>query len=205
MTDIKVLFFDVGGVLLTNGWDRASRRAAVERFGLDWEEFQDRHDFVAADFETGKLTLDDYLDRTVFYQERGFSRDDFRDFMFAQSEAKPESLAVLEQLSASGDYLLATLNNESRELNEHRIKTFGLDRHFSMFLSSCYLGLRKPEAEIFRVAVDLTQARPDECVFIDDRALNLECSTRAGIRSLHFLGPAALRASLRELGVAVAA
>lgn len=205
MAEIKVLFFDVGGVLLTNGWDRGSRRQGVEQFGLDGEEFQDRHDFIAGDFDSGKLTLDDYLLRTVFYRERPFTREEFVEFMFSQSEAKPDTFTILEELSATDRYLLATLNNESRELNEHRIRTFGFDRHFALFLSSCYLGLRKPEPEIYRVAVDITQTSPDECVFIDDRALNLECATRAGIPSIHFLGPTELRASLRELGVEVAA
>ena len=205
MTEIKVLFFDVGGVLLTNGWNRGSRRQAVEQFGLDGEEFQDRHDFIAVDFENGKLTLDDYLDRTVFYRGRHFTREEFVEFMFSQSEAKPDTITILEELSAMDRYLLATLNNESRELNQHRIRTFGLDRHFALFLSSCYLGLRKPEPEIYRVAVDITQASPNECAFIDDRALNLECAIRAGIQSIHFLGTTQLRASLRKLGVEVAA
>ncbi len=205
MAEIRVLFFDVGGVLLTNGWDRGSRRQGVEQFGLDSEEFQDRHDFIAADFDSGKLTLDDYLDRTVFYRERPFTREEFVEFMFSQSEAKPDTMAILEELSATDRYLLVTLNNESRELNEHRIRTFGLDRHFALFLSSCYLGLRKPEPEIYRVALDITQASPNESLFIDDRALNLECATRAGIQSIHFLGPTQLRTSLRELGVEVAA
>jgi len=202
MPDVKVLLFDVGGVLLTNGWDRPSRALACRRFDLDWEDFQDRHDFVAADLETGKLTMPDYLRRTVFYRERPFTESEFLSFMKSQSEAMPESLALLTDLAASGDYLMATLNNESRELNRHRIETFGLRQYFSLFLSSCYLGLKKPEEEIYRVAVDITQHRPDQCVFIDDRELNLECADRAGIHPVHFENAEQLRASLNALGVA---
>ena len=202
MPDIKVLLFDVGGVLLTNGWDSRSRRLACKRFSLDWDDFQDRHEFVASDFETGKLTITEYLRRTVFYRERPFTEGEFIEFMKAQSEAMPESLALLADLAASGEYVLGTLNNESRELNDHRIEAFGLREYFSVFMSSCYLGMRKPEEHIYRVAVDITQHRPEQCVFIDDRELNLECADRAGIRPVHFKNAEQLRASLRELGVA---
>ena len=203
MPDVKVLLFDVGGVLLTNGWDREARRLACQRFDLDWEDFQDRHEFVAPDFETGKLTITEYLRRTVFYRERPFTEGEFIDFMKAQSEAMPESLALLADLAASGEYVLATLNNESRELNDHRIEAFGLREYFSVFMSSCYLGMKKPEEHIYRVAVDITQHRPEQCVFIDDRELNLECADQAGIRPVHFKNAEQLRISLRELGVAV--
>ena len=203
MSDIKVLLFDIGGVLLTNGWDRNSRRLACERFDLDWEDFQDRHEFVAPDFETGKLTMTEYLQRTVFYRERPFTEEEFVGFMKAQSKAMPESMALLADLAASGKYLLATLNNESRELNDHRIETFRLREYFSAFMSSCYLGMRKPEEDIYRVAVDIIQHQPDECVFIDDRELNLECADRAGLKSVHFKHADQLRTSLNELGVAV--
>ena len=203
MSEVKVLLFDVGGVLLTNGWDREARRLACEQFGLDWEDFQDRHDFVAPDFETGKLTMAQYLRRTIFYRSRSFTEAEFVVFMKAQSKAMPDSLALLDELAASGKYVLATLNNESRELNDHRIDTFGLRKFFSAFMSSCYLGMRKPEEDIYRVAVDIIQHPPEQCVFIDDRLLNLECADRAGIQSIHFKNADQLRTSLNELGVAV--
>jgi len=201
--DVKVLFFDVGGVLLTNGWDRRSRRLACETFDLDWEDFQDRHEFVSPEFETGRLTMAEYLRRTVFYRQREFTEAEFVGFMKQQSAAMPDSLAVLGELTNSGEYLLATLNNESRELNDYRIETFGLRGYFSMFLSSCYLGMKKPDEEIYRVAVDITQHQPEQCVFIDDRELNLECANLAGIHPIHFNNADQLRTSLGEVGVAV--
>jgi putative hydrolase of the HAD superfamily len=203
MSDVKVLLFDVGGVVLTNGWDRESRRLACETFDLDWDDFQDRHELVAPDFETGNLTMSGYLDRTVFYRHREFTETKFIEFMKAQSAPMPDSLALLGELAGSGEYLLATLNNESRELNEHRIETFGLRRYFSMFLSSCFLGVKKPDERIYRLAMDITQHRPEQCVFIDDRALNLECATRLGIHTIHFTNATELRSSLGELGVTV--
>ena len=201
MTDIQVLLFDVGGVLGTNGWDRHARRAACEQFDLDWEDLADRHVLVADAFETGELTLDQYLERTVFYRNRDFTRDEFAGFMFAQSEPWPESLAVLGALAESNSYTLATLNNESRELNEHRIDSFGLRRYFSMFLSSCYLGMRKPDEQIYRLALDIVQRRPEQCLFIDDRQLNLECAALLGIPGIRFEGADALRSSLADFGI----
>ena len=201
--EVTAIFFDIGGVLLSNGWDTRSRRAVIDHCGLDWEEFEDRHQLVASDFELGRLTLDQYLERTVFYRERGFGRDVFWSAMTEQSTPVPESLALLDELAASGRYLLATLNNESRELNEHRLEAFGLRERFSMFLSSCYLGLKKPEHEIFRTALDLSQRPPEECLFVDDRPLNLECAVRARMRTIQYVDADQLRASLRAHGVAV--
>jgi putative hydrolase of the HAD superfamily len=201
--NVTAIFYDVGGVLLSNGWDTKSRRAVVDHCGLDWEEFEDRHQLVAGDFELGKLSLDQYLERTVFYRDRDFERNLFWSVMKEQSKPIAESLALLDELAATGEYLLATLNNESRELNEHRIDTFGLRDRFSLFLSSCYLGLKKPEPEIFQAALDVSQRLPEECLFIDDRPLNLECAVRARMRTIQYVDADQLRASLRAHGVAV--
>ncbi len=197
----QVVFFDVGGVLGTNGWDRPTRQRAAAEFGFDWEEFQDRHDFVSHDFEIGRLDLNQYLDRTLFYRQRPFGRDEFVAFMKAQSEPFAESLEVVAELAASNLAVLATLNNESRDLNEHRIRRFGLDQCFSMFLSSCYLGVSKPEPEIYRMAVDITQRQPGECLFIDDRELNLECATLEGMQTHLFTTANALRERFVDLGL----
>lgn len=201
MADITTLFFDVGGVLLTNGWDRVSRRHCVESFGMDYEEFRDRHDLIADAFETGRMTIDDYLDRTVFYRDRPFSREAFREGMIGESQPFSDALAVAGDAAASGRYLLATLNNESAELNQARIDRFGLDRYFSLFLSSGFLGVKKPDQAIYRLALKLTQRRPDECVFVDDRELNLECAITEGMHTIHYTDAASLRRDLAALGV----
>src|SRR5579862_1775189 len=120
MSDVTALFWDVGGVILSNGWDRASRAEAAKKFGLDWEEFQDRHELASPAFEAGRITLNTYLERTVFYRKRAFTKKAFTNFIFAQSEQFPESRAVLAAVAASGKYLLATINNEAAELNERR-------------------------------------------------------------------------------------
>jgi putative hydrolase of the HAD superfamily len=201
MPDVTALFWDVGGVILSNGWDRAARSAAAKKFGLDWEELQDRHDLASPAFETGKITLDTYLQRTVFYRKRNFTREEFTDFIFAQSSEFPESRAVLSGLAATGKYLLATINNEPLELNERRIQQFQLRREFKAFFSSCYLGIRKPDEGIYRLALEVTQRHPEECLFIDDRELNLECARQLQMRTIHFQNAEQLRQDLTACGV----
>jgi putative hydrolase of the HAD superfamily len=203
VTEITTVLWDLGGVLLTNGWDRESRRRAAEEFHLDWEEFEDRHELLLSAFETGKVSLAEYLHRTVFYRERPFTSAEFEEFFYAQSQLLPESLAVLGELAASGRYLNAALNNESLELNEYRVKRFHLSDYFDAFFSSCYLGCRKPDPRIYQLALYITQSAPEQCVFVDDRGLNLECARELGMRTIRFQNAAQLRADLASEGVQI--
>lgn len=201
MPAIRALFWDVGGVLLTNAWDHNERAKALDHFHLDAEEFQSRHEMVVSSFERGKLTLDEYLDRTIFYRERPFARAEFREFMFSLSQPLPENLAFAQLLADSGKYLMSTINNESRELNDYRIDKFGLRRIFRLFVSSCFVGLRKPERDIYRMALEITRIPAEECCFIDDRALNLECAEALGMHIIEMKGLDWLRSELAKLGV----
>jgi len=197
---ITTIFFDIGGVLLTDGWGHDSRRAAAEKFGLDWEQYADRHEKVAHAIETNRMTLEQYLDRTIFYRPREFSREEFRAFIFGQSKEKPESIKIVEQLAESKKYFLATINNEILELNLYRLEHFGLRQYFSVFFSSCFLGLRKPDEAIYRLALQVTQRSPSECVFIDDREVNLECPRELGLHTILFQNATQLRSDLRAQG-----
>lgn len=203
MPEISALFWDNGGVILTNGWDRGARQRAVEKFQLDWADFEDRHELVLNAFETGALSLDDYLKRTVFYRPRAYSPDGFKKFMFEQSQPYPESLAFLGALARARKCLMAALNNESLEINDYRIATFKLRQYFEIFFSSCYLGVRKPHAEIYELALKITQRQPAECILIDDRDLNLECARELGIRTIQYKNLAQLRDDLARYGIAV--
>jgi putative hydrolase of the HAD superfamily len=205
MPEVTALFWDVGGVILSNGWDREERSAAIKHFGLDAESFEERHELVNTAFESGRMTLDAYLEQTVFYCPRMFSQEEFKSFLFAQSTENSGTRAVLDELTAADRYLLATLNNESAELNAYRIREFHLTRNFSAFFTSCYLGVRKPDAAIYRLALDISQRAPEECIFIDDRQLNLECARRLGMRTIHFQNPAQLAKDLTHEGVRGAA
>lgn len=201
MPEVTALFWDLGGVVLTNGWDRPARRQAVEQFRLDWDDFEDRHELLLNGFETGTVSLSEYLQRTVFYRERAFTRDDFKKFMFECSQPLPESLEVLSEVVATGKYFVAALNNESAEMNEYRIDTFHLRKYFEAFFSSCYLGVRKPDDGIYRRALSIAHRKPAECIFIDDRGLNLECAKEMGMQVIHFRNANQLRQSLAEHGV----
>lgn len=198
---ITALFWDVGGVLLSNAWDRTQRKQALDHFALDEAEFDDRHDMVISSFERGKITLKEYLERTVFYRPRPFTPDDFKNYMFTLSQPNPSALELARALAGSGKYLMATINNESTELNLFRIQTFGLHAIFDLFVSSCFVALRKPEKPIYRLALDLVQRPPEECCFIDDRALNLECAARLGMHVIQMESPEKLRSTLQTLGV----
>jgi len=188
-------------VLLTNAWDRAQREKALEQFHLDKEEFQDRHEMLVSSLERGKITLDQYFDRTVFYRPRPFTRDEFKAAMFSLSQPCPEVLEIARKLAHSSKYLMGTINNESRELNLYRIETFGLRDIFDLFVSSCFVGLRKPEEGIYRLAVEITQKLTQECCFIDDRPLNLEAAQRLGMQTVQMRGAASLIEGLHKLGV----
>lgn len=201
MSEVNTLFWDNGGVILTNGWDRRSRRKAVEKFNLDWADFEDRHELLLNAFECGEATLDEYVRRTVFYRTRPFAPQEFKQFMFDQSEPFPESLDFLEGLAKTRRYHNAALNNESLEINAYRIRRFHLRNYFEAFFSSCYLGVRKPDREIYSLALKITQRDPAECVLIDDRELNLECAREMGMRAIQFKDVEGLRRGLEGMGV----
>jgi putative hydrolase of the HAD superfamily len=200
---ITTLFWDIGGVILTNGWDRESRKQATEAFHLDGEEFEDRHDLSFPAFDSGQITLNEYLDRTLFYRSRPFTREEFTAFMFAQSKEYPETRAILDKVASSGKYFVGSINNEPLELNQYRIEAFHLRRDFCVFFSSCYVRSRKPEEAIFRVALEVSQRPPEECLFIDDRTLNLENPRRLGMNTIHHQGAEQLRSELGKYGVEV--
>jgi putative hydrolase of the HAD superfamily len=200
---ITTLFWDIGGVILTNGWDRGSRKEAAATFHLDWEEFQDRHDLSFPAFDSGQITLNEYLDRTLFYRPRPFSREEFTAFIFAQSKEYPDTRAILDKVTKSQKYFVGAINNEPLELNQYRIEAFELRRNFLVFFSSCYVHSRKPEETIFRVALEVTQRPPEQCLFIDDRPLNLERPGKLGMNTILHQGAEQLRLELGKYGVEV--
>jgi putative hydrolase of the HAD superfamily len=203
LAEIITLFWDIGGVILTNGWDRVSRQAAAAAFHFEWEEFQDRHDLSFPAFDSGLITLNEYLDRTLFYRPRPFTREEFTAFMFAQSKEYPDTRAILAKLAAARKYFIGAINNEPLELNQYRIEAFHLRRDFAVFFSSCYLRARKPDELIFRVALEVTQRPPEQCLFIDDRPMNLECPRRLGMHTIHHQNAEQLRCDLGKCGIEV--
>jgi putative hydrolase of the HAD superfamily len=201
LSAITAMFWDVGGVLLSNAWDRTQREQALRHFGLDWDEFHDRHEMLVSSWERGKITLQEYLERTVFYRSRSFTPDEFRSYMLSLSKADEATLALAREVANTGRYFLSTVNNESRELNLYRIQTFGLRDIFQVFISSCFVGYRKPEEAIYRLALDLVGRSPEECCFVDDRPLNLESAERLGMKTILMQNAEQLRKDFRALGI----
>lgn len=201
MDSTPTLFFDVGGVLLTNGWDTGSRRTAAEHFGLDYAEFQTRHEMLKTAIETGRISLETYIRKTVFHRSRTFTPDEFRSFMYSRSQPLGEALDWVRALAKTGKYRLFTLNNESRELHEYRVRTFKLDTIFQAFLTSCYLGQVKPDEDIYLNALGIAACPRQRAIFIDDRSLNVEPAAALGLHAFQFTGLDDLRARLKDLGV----
>jgi putative hydrolase of the HAD superfamily len=206
MSEISTILWDVGGVLLTNGWDHKERAAVLERFHIDRESFEDRHPEANDLWEKGLISVEEYLHRTVFWTPRGFTSEEFLAAMKAESVVLPDSgIGILESIAASEEVDIGMLNNEARELNDYRIEEFGFHAYFDFFFSSCYVGLRKPGEQIYRLALDVLQCEPGEVVFIDDRAGNVEAAAGLGINAIQYQGSAQLADALARLGVEVEA
>ena len=199
---ITTLFVDVGGVLLTNGWDHLARRRAARHFNLNWAEMDQRHRLVFETHEEGKLSFEEYLGWVVFFDKRRpFTRNQFRNFMFAQSKPYPKMLSLIGQLKAQHDLKVVVISNESREVNAYRIRTFRLDRLVDAFISSCFVGMRKPDVEIFRLALDLAQTTPASAVFIDNTPMFVQIAERLGMRSILHVDYESTSAKLTLLGL----
>jgi putative hydrolase of the HAD superfamily len=198
---ITHVFFDIGGVLGTNGWDREQRAAAARHFGLDVAELEDLHGETVAMLEQGRMPLDEYLRGTVFYRLRPFGLEEFKACMRAQSAPFPETIDLARGLARSGRYRLMTINNESAELNTYRLRHFGLTDIFDAFFSSCWLGVTKPSRRIFELALGLSQAQPACSVFIDDREQNVRPAGALGMHTIRFTNAAQLAAELFALGI----
>ncbi|MCB9419916.1 MAG: HAD family phosphatase [Ardenticatenaceae bacterium] len=200
-TPITTLFLDIGQVLLTNGWDRHSRRLAAEQFGLDFAEMDERHHLTFDTYEEGKLSLNDYLKRVVFYEKRPFTLQNFKEFMFDQSRPLPDMLPLMTALKDHYQLQVAAVSNEGRELAEYRIRQFQLDQFIDTFIVSSFVHIRKPDADIYRLALDVTQSQPKQVVYIDDRAMLVDVARSLGIHGIHHTSHASTRHALAQLGL----
>ena len=185
--NLRILFFDIGGILLTNGWGHESRKLASEQFNLDYNELNYLHDFIFNIYEIGNISLDEYLDLVIFNQPREFSRDEFKDFIYAQSQELPHMLQWLKNWKRDCKFRIISINNEGQELNEYRIKKFNLHACFDAFISSCVVKMRKPDPGIFRLAMGIAQAAPEQCVYFDDRIMLVSLAQGLGITSFHHI------------------
>jgi putative hydrolase of the HAD superfamily len=201
---IAALFLDIGGVLLTNGWERQSRELAATVFNLDLAEINDRHQLTVETYEVGKLTLEEYLSLVVFYREQTFSRIEFRKFMFEQSKPHPRTIELIRKLKAQYGLKIAVVSNEGRELNSYRIQKFKLDEFVDFFISSCFVHLRKPDSDMYRMALDIAQVPAEQVVYIEDQPMFVQVAEAEGIRGIHHTDCASTRKQLARLGLEIA-
>ena len=198
---ITCLFLDIGGVLLTDGWDRYARKRAVTHFNLEAAEMEDRHQLTWNTYQLGKLTLDEYLGRAVFYKKRPFTRARFRQFMFAQSKPYPEMIELIAQLKARHRLKIAVVSNEGRELNAYRTRKFKLDRFVDCFVSSCFVHILKPDEDIFRLALDIAQVPVLKVAYIENTPMFTQIAEGLGIRSVLHTDYKSTRAKLASFGL----
>lgn len=198
MTEIRHIFFDIGGVLGSNGWDHEQRERAVAQFDLNAEDFEWRHKEVIGEWEEGSMTLDEYLEVAVFHTRRTFSREEFIQFMYSQSIPDEATITIARQLSRQAGYTLMTLNNEAEELNRHRIEKFGISQIFEAFLSSCWLGVRKPLRRFYNRGLGIAHADAATSLFIDDRQQNLISAGTLGMSVILFKSASQLRSDLER-------
>lgn len=200
---INTLFLDIGGVLLTNGWDRKARHSAVEKFNLDEEEVNERHHLTFDTYESGKLSLDEYLNRVIFYENRNFDREKFKSFMFNQSQPLPEMLDFVKNLKKKNKLKVTAVSNEGRELTEYRINQFRLYELFDAFVASSFVHLRKPDTDIYRYALDISQVSPSTVAYLDDRHMFVEVAGTLGIKGIHHKGYESSKKELEKLGLSL--
>jgi putative hydrolase of the HAD superfamily len=202
-SNITTLFLDIGGVLLTNGWDRNIRIRAAEKFDLDKDEMNERHHLTFDTYEEGKLSLDQYLNRVVFYQDRTFSPEEFKAFMYAQSQPFPEMISLMRALKSQHGLQVAAVSNEGRELSVYRVKQFKLGNFIDFFISSCFVHYRKPDADIYRIALDVAQVSPEQVIYIDDRPMFVEVAQSLEIKGIIHTGVENTRKALEDLGLSL--
>ncbi len=198
---ITTLFLDIGGVLLTNGWGRESRQMAAEAFHLDYDDMEERHHLTYDTYEEGKISLDDYLQRVVFCQPRLFAVEDFKTYMFGRSQPIPEMIDLIRDLKAAYQLKMIAVSNEGREVNAYRIGTFKLETIIDTFVSSCFVHYRKPDPDIYRIALDISQSEPAQVAYIDDRPLFVEIANSLGIHGILHTDQASTRVKLDQLGL----
>ena len=201
---IKALFLDIGGVLLTDGWSHGSSKLAAKEFGLNFKELNKRHGEALDTYELGKLTIEEYLSLVVFYEKRPFTPVQFRKFMFAQSKPYPKMIELVRRLKARYGLKIVVVSNEGHGLNEYRIRKFKLDEFVDSFISSCFVQLRKPDADIFRVALDTAQVPANQVIYIENSPMFVEVAKSLGIRSILHTDYKSTRAKLVSFGLEVA-
>ena len=202
-TNIDTLFLDIGGILLTNGWDRNMRKKAADVFHLDYDELNERHHMTFDTYEEGKLSMDEYLNLVVFYKERSFEPNDFKKFLFEQTKPLPDMIKMFKSIAKNNPLKIGAISNEGRELTTYRVNYFGLTEFVQFFICSCFVHFRKPDKDIYLIALDVGQARPEQSLYIDDRELHVEVAASLGLNVIHHTSIEKTRQKILEYGIVI--
>jgi putative hydrolase of the HAD superfamily len=200
---ITTLFLDIGGVLLSNGWGSEQRNNAIAHFKLDKDQMNERHHLTFDTYEEGKLEFKEYLKRVVFYKKRKFSEGEFIRFMFKQSQVYQDAIDFFKELKRRYHLRVIAVSNEGKEINEFRIKKYKLNTLFDAFISSSYVHLRKPDTDIFKMAVDISQTAPEHSLYVDDRLMFVEVAQGLGLHGIHYRGLELAKVQLEKFGLTV--
>ena len=198
---ISALFLDIGGVLLTNGWDRNMRKKAADHFHLDYDELNERHHMTFDTYEEGKLSLEEYLNLVVFHEKRSFTPDNFKEFLFSQTQPLPEMIKMFKKISKNNSLKIGAISNEGRELTVYRIGHFGLKEFIQFFICSSFVHFRKPDKDIYMLALDVGQVTPEQSLYIDDRKLHVEVARSLGMNAIHHADIETTRQKLSKYGL----
>lgn len=200
-TRITHIFTDLGGVLLTNGWDHDLRQRTAQQFGVDAKEMEARHHLTYDTYESGKMGLAGYLDRVLFYEPRSFGAAEVIEFILNAARAYQDMIDLVCALKARHGLRVAVVSNEGRELTTDRIRRFKLDEFVDFFIVSSFVHFRKPDEDIWRIALDVAQVRPAQVVYLEDRPMFVEVAASLGLKSIWHRGLDTTRTELARLGL----
>lgn len=196
-----VLYTDIGGVLGTNGWDTPLRRRLCANFNLDFDQIEARHHLMFDSYERGFLPLDDYLRYVFFDSPRPFTIEDLREYTFNQSIAWPENIEFFKLVKQSNQLKMGLISNEGEGITEHRVGKFGLRQLADFMVISHCVHMRKPDHEIWRLALSLAQAGPQEAIYVDDREMFVNVAAELGFTAVHHISLENTRNCFRQLGL----
>ncbi len=185
MALIQALFLDIGGVLMTNGWDHSLRMRTAEKFNVNYEEMNQRHQLIFDTYETGKLTLDEYLKRVIFFETRPYTMQDVKQFIFESARPYTEMINFIKEIKSQYNLKVGVVSNEGRELAVDRIARFELSSFVDFFIISSFVHFMKPDADIYRLAIDVAQVPPSRIAYIDDRPMLIDVAKGLGLQGIH--------------------
>jgi putative hydrolase of the HAD superfamily len=199
MNTPTTLFLDIGNVLLSNGWDHSLRSLAAQMYGLDIKQLNERHHLTYDTYEEGKLSLDTYLDRVVFYEKRPFTKEEFKAFIFVHTQPHQDMIDYIRGLKERYSLKVVAVSNEGRELMQYRIDHFELHTLFDFFIGSCFVHMRKPDLDFYRLALDVAQVEPHQVLYIDDRPMFVQIAKGLGIQGIVHRGYPSTSEAMQEI------